>query len=160
MYTKSDIEIEEKLFESRHQIDDAHLENETNEIWFETAKTDEGNQENDYLDEFDQPENDEPIEEQHKINTIETVSLDITNILPTRIEQVNIAQQQQITQQFFDMSCEKCDAQFATFFAALEHYELRHAPRKGFVQCCGYKYFKRIDFNDHIIFHLNPEAFK
>ena len=60
---------------------------------------------------------------------------------------------------FFRMSCEICDIKFDTFVCAKRHYRVAHS-RTGYLSCCTKRYFRRADLVDHIIKHLDPEAFK
>lgn len=81
--------------------------------------------------------------------------------LPNRISDVTPEQRQQIVQQYFDMTCDFCNATFQTFQDAIKHYELKHDNQpKGYVKCCQLKLTQPTYFYSHIVWHLNPEVFK
>lgn len=80
---------------------------------------------------------------------------------PRHINDVNLEQKHQIINQYFDMSCDYCDTRFREFEDATQHYRTEHANQaEGYVKCCDKIFKVRKKFNDHIVFHLNPEAFK
>ncbi|XP_055314042.1 zinc finger protein 62-like isoform X2 [Sitodiplosis mosellana] len=81
--------------------------------------------------------------------------------LPRHISEVSLEQQQQIIDQYCDMSCDYCDANFETFQEATHHYKVTHNNQsKGYVKCCTMKLLRSYDFHSHIVWHLNPELFK
>ncbi|XP_055314295.1 zinc finger protein 726-like [Sitodiplosis mosellana] len=81
--------------------------------------------------------------------------------LPRHISEVSPEQQQQIIDQYCDMSCDFCEATFRTLQEAIQHYKVRHNNQpKGYVKCCSLKLSENSLMNAHIVYHLNPEVFK
>lgn len=85
------------------------------------------------------------------------------NLLPRHISEVTPVQKQQIVSQYFDMNCNYCDEQFQEFEEVAVHYRVQHRDLpEGYLKCvkCELKYKVRKKFNDHIVWHLNPDVFK
>ncbi|XP_055388160.1 transcription factor grauzone-like [Condylostylus longicornis] len=55
--------------------------------------------------------------------------------------------------------CNVCNLEQKNFSNLKKHCTMEH-KQKGFVVCCGKKYFKRFLLVDHIEKHLNPESYK
>lgn len=79
--------------------------------------------------------------------------------MPTSISEVNQSQMQQVMTEHFDMNCEQCKTIFSSLSDAISHYSAKHNVQNGFVKCCGMKFKERKHLNDHIVWHLNPDAF-
>lgn len=63
--------------------------------------------------------------------------------------------------EFVSLCCDICEKrpQFDTFKKLQFHYEAKHDCR-GYVNCCEKKFFRKDRLMNHIINHINPEAFK
>lgn len=62
--------------------------------------------------------------------------------------------------EFFDMTCDRCDAVFTTYYEARTHYKESHNDEKGYVKCCGMKLIRTGQIRDHVKTHSNPDMFK
>lgn len=62
--------------------------------------------------------------------------------------------------EFFDMNCYLCDYKFNSWSEARSHYPHKHNIVKGYVICCGKKFYNKSGIIDHITFHINPVAFQ
>ncbi|XP_055314294.1 zinc finger protein 845-like [Sitodiplosis mosellana] len=80
--------------------------------------------------------------------------------LPRHISEVSPEQQQQIINQYFDMSCDFCDITFGTLKEAIRHYRVKHNNQRGYVKCCSLKWPQNAHMNAHIVWHLNSQVFK
>lgn len=60
---------------------------------------------------------------------------------------------------FCGLKCELCPEQFETFADTKAHYRKIH-KQPGYIICCDKKIFKRFIIVQHIMKHVNPEAFK
>lgn len=63
--------------------------------------------------------------------------------------------------EFVSLCCDICEKrpQFDTFKKLQFHYESKHECR-GYVNCCEKKFYRKDRLMNHIINHINPEAFK
>lgn len=63
--------------------------------------------------------------------------------------------------EFVSLCCDICEKrpQFDTFKKLQFHYESKHDCR-GYVNCCEKKFYRKDRLMNHIINHINPEAFK
>lgn len=61
--------------------------------------------------------------------------------------------------EFFNMNCELCnDVEFETLLKAKQHYRKVHQT-KGYITCCGKKFFHRHRIVKHVRLHINPDAY-
>lgn len=61
---------------------------------------------------------------------------------------------------YMDMECEKCQHPFGTLLDASSHYQNKHQQRSVFLKCCQRRVNLPGEIRDHILYHLNPDAFK
>lgn len=61
---------------------------------------------------------------------------------------------------YFQMNCDLCLQQFVTWNDARSHYLDRHNILKPFLRCCNRKFFLRSRIIEHIMWHVDPSAFK
>lgn len=63
--------------------------------------------------------------------------------------------------EFVSLCCDICEKrpQFDTFKKLQFHYESKHECR-GYINCCEKKFYRKDRLMNHIINHINPEAFK
>ncbi|KAJ6641729.1 Transcription factor grauzone [Pseudolycoriella hygida] len=59
---------------------------------------------------------------------------------------------------YFDMKCDICGDPFETYRSAHKHYRTAHKIR-GYLNCCGNKFYRRGLVLGHIKYHLDPNAF-
>lgn len=57
----------------------------------------------------------------------------------------------------FDMSCDNCSMHFQTLNEAQVHYPKDHDIPKGYLKCCGMKFYVESMVKEHITYHSNPE---
>lgn len=57
------------------------------------------------------------------------------------------------------MECEICNYKFTTILEGKVHYREKHNI-KGFITCCKRKFYRRSTAIEHIVQHINPEAYK
>lgn len=62
---------------------------------------------------------------------------------------------------FFNMKCEICieTVKFETYANARKHYRRVH-KMKGYLKCCGRKFFRPSLIRDHIQYHNNPDEYR
>lgn len=61
---------------------------------------------------------------------------------------------------YFQMNCDLCLQQFGSWNDARSHYLDRHNVLKPFLRCCNRKFFLRSRIIEHIMWHVDPSAFK
>lgn len=60
---------------------------------------------------------------------------------------------------FYNLKCEVCGVILLTFIELRAHYRTVHSIRRGYVKCCKRKMVNRGALQEHMFWHLNPDAF-
>lgn len=61
---------------------------------------------------------------------------------------------------FYNLKCEVCGAISLTFIELRAHYRTVHSISRGYVKCCKRKMVNRGALQEHMFWHLNPDAFR
>ncbi len=61
---------------------------------------------------------------------------------------------------YFNMNCDLCDSQLPSYREANKHYKDVHDLEKGYLICCGKKFYRHQHMLQHCEWHINPESFK
>ncbi|XP_075158612.1 uncharacterized protein LOC142231842 [Haematobia irritans] len=67
---------------------------------------------------------------------------------------------QLISQYLPVLECVECHGQFKTFSLLKEHFRTEHIRKEFYITCCHRKFFYRCLIEEHIILHLDPNAYK
>lgn len=142
---KSEEFYEQKVFESSDSNE--HSMSDANEI-DEAVDLDDENYSDDQDNDFD-------------VDIVQTGTSEILMPPCRSISEVNALQKQQVICQYFNMTYDYCDTKFQEFEDANRHYKEEHRDQpEGYIKCCAMTFKVRKKFNDHIVWHLNPDAFK
>lgn len=91
------------------------------------------------------------------MDSCEKLDLDNKEILKNTSN--NYSEMENLIIDHFSLECEMCSAILDDFADLKKHYEIEHKI-KGYVQCCGRKFFRKRVASDHVLYHRNPELFK
>lgn len=61
---------------------------------------------------------------------------------------------------YFNMSCDLCDTLLTSYRDTNQHYKDVHDLEKGYLICCGKKFYRLQHMLQHCEWHINPECFK
>lgn len=87
------------------------------------------------------------------------ISLEIKPKLSKEEKNNQILLEDEQIRNYCGLKCEICSEHFETFTDTIAHYRKVHNQR-GYIICCDKKMFKRFMIVQHIMKHINPEAFK
>lgn len=77
---------------------------------------------------------------------------------PVKHSPADIELQDRHIRDYFQMHCDHCAERFAVLRDAIEHYRSAH-QRRGYLKCCGKRFFNRTMMLDHLRQHSDPRAF-
>ena len=103
------------------------------------------------------------LEQQHHKDKILDVDKEETKyakkLTKTQYKRKQLQLNEENVRLYFTMSCEMCIATFENFDGAKKHYRSIHKI-PGFLRCCGRKFLRSSAVREHLIHHINPEAFR
>lgn len=77
---------------------------------------------------------------------------------PVKHSPADIQLQDRHIREYFQMHCDHCSQRFEVLRDAIEHYRSEHG-RRGYLKCCGKRFFNRTMMLDHLRQHSDPRAF-